>query len=145
MVVDEKKLEKNFTIGLVLFLGYWVWTNWKTDINSLENRTAQFSELPPIVADVYRNAKKYENKGFDHTFSFISLDSLNNFRFQVSTTGPWTDYYIIVKNEWTKYKVPFGKAFPLVIYDNELFIPDRYNVANTKEAEIARYERYKLN
>jgi hypothetical protein len=101
--------------------------------------------LPPVVADVYRNTKKYENRGFDHTFSFISLDSINNYQFEVSTTGPWTDYYVIVKNGRTKYKVPYGKAFPLVIYNNELFIPDTYNVANNIKAETANYERYKFN
>jgi hypothetical protein len=139
-------MKRNWTrisvIVLVLLLGYWIWTNWKIDIDSLDNKSSIFSELPPLVADVYRNTKKYEDKGFDS--NLISLDSLNTYRFEVSTTGSWTDYYIIVKDQWTKYKVPYGKASPFVIYDNELFIPDRYNVANNKDAEIASYERYRL-
>jgi hypothetical protein len=140
----KKKNKILFTIlaGLILILTYWTWTTRKIEINTLETKIVQFNQLPPIVADIYRNTKKYRELGLDG--ALISVDSANLYRFEVSETGPWTDYYVITKNDTKKFKVPYGKAFPFVIYDNELFIPDIRNVANTEAAERARYERYRL-
>ncbi len=129
-------------VGLMVIFGYRAWTTEKTEINTLENKIVPFDELPPIVADMFRNTKKYRESGIDD--ELIPLDSVNTYRFEVSETGPWTDYYLIVKNDREEFKVPFGKAFPFVIHDNELFIPDRFNIANTETAEKVRYERYKL-
>lgn len=141
-MTKRNKLIWATSIGLMLIFGYWTWTTRKTEINSLENKIVQFDELPPIVADMFRNTKKYREKGFDD--NLMTLDSANIYRLEASETGPWTDYYVIIKNEREKFKIPYGKAFPFVIHDNELFIPDRFNIANTETAEKAKYERYRL-
>ena len=141
-MTKRNKLVLGTSVGLILIFGYWTWTTRKIEINTLENKIVQFDELPPIVADMFRNTKKYKEKGLGS--SLMTLDSVNVYEFDVSTTGPWTDYYIIIKNNKEKFKVPYGKAFPFIIHDNELFIPDRFNIANTRTAEIAKYERYRL-
>src|SRR5690349_13643418 len=52
-------------ITLVLFsaLTYFALTNRKIDINTLQNKIVDFRELPPIVADMFRNTKKYRTRG----------------------------------------------------------------------------------
>jgi hypothetical protein len=130
------------TLGLFSTLTYFAWTNRKIEIKKLQSKIVDFRELPPVVADIFRNTKKYRTPGQDG--SLLTTDSINDFRFEVSETGPWTDYYIIIKNDKKKFKVPYGKPFPFVIHDNELFIPDRFNVANTQSAEEAMDERYRL-
>jgi len=141
-MTKKNKLILATSIGLILIFGYWRWTTRTTDINTLENKIVQFDELPPIVADMFRNTKKYREKGING--NLMTLDSVNVYRFKVSETGPWTDYYVIIKNDREKFIVPYGKAFPFVIHDNELFIPDRFNIANTETAETVKYERYRL-
>ncbi len=141
-MTKKNKLILAISVGLILIFGYWTWTTRKIEINTLENKIVQFDELPPIVADMFRNTKKYREEGIDG--NLMTIDSVNVYQFDVSTTGPWTDYYVIIKNDREKFKVPYGKAFPFIIHDNELFIPDRFNIANTETAEIAKYERYRL-
>jgi hypothetical protein len=138
----KSRLILTTSVGLILILGYWTWTAQKIEINTLENKIVQFDELPPIVADMFRNTKKYRKEWIDG--SLMTLDSVNVYQFDVSTAGPWTDYYVITKNDREKFKIPYGKAFPFIVHDNELFIPDRFNIANTETAEIAKYERYRL-
>jgi hypothetical protein len=141
-MTKKNKIILKISVGLVLILAYWMWITRKIEINTLETKIVQFKELPPIVADMFRNTKTYRELGIDG--NLMSVDSANIYQFEVSRTGPWTDYYVIIKNDTKKFKVPYGKAFPFIIHDNELFIPDRFNVANTEKAEIARYESYKL-
>jgi hypothetical protein len=141
-MTKKNKLILVTSIGLILVFGYWTWTTGKTEINTLENKIVQFDELPPVVADMFRNTKKYRGDGIDG--NLMTSDSVNVYQFDVSKTGPWTDYYLIIKNDREKFKVPYGKAFPFIIHDNELFIPDRFNIANTERAETAKYERYRL-
>jgi hypothetical protein len=141
-MTKRNKLILATSTGLMLIFGYWTSTTRTTEINTLENKIVQFDELPPIVADMFRNTKKYREEGIDG--NLMTLDPVNVYQFHVSKTGPWTDYYVIIKNDREKFEVPYGKAFPFLIHDNELFIPDRFNIANTHTAEVAKYERYRL-
>ncbi len=134
-----------FIVGLSLIVAFVVWTSTRRrihHIHGLESRIFSFDELPPTVADVFRHTKKYETIG--NRGLLISLDTTNIYKLEVEKTGPWVDYSVITKNDEMRFKVPYGKAYPYVIHNNELFIPDRYSIANTELAEVAKYEGYKL-
>ncbi|MEQ8546282.1 MAG: hypothetical protein RIC03_00135 [Cyclobacteriaceae bacterium] len=115
-----------------------------TSISTLPNRTLTYSELPEQVKDMFLNAKNYSET--PNQTLLIVYENSERYTLTTETTGPFTDYHIIHDRKAdTRYKVPYGNAFPYVIYENELFIADRFNVANSSEALEANYETFTLS
>jgi len=135
-----------FQIGAGVLIVYLIWSFWTFNIESSQKKIIPYDSLPPLVADMFRHSKKYDDSTSLLASSLLIIDSTNNnsYKFKTVTTGPWTDHYLIVKNRWIKYEVPYSKAFPFIIYHDQLYIPDRFNVANSESAEIASYEKYVL-
>jgi hypothetical protein len=75
----------------------------------------------------------------------IPIDQNSRYELLTKKTGPFVDYQLIKdKEENVKYKVPYGKAFPYVIFENQLFIAKDYNVSNIRKAKSSGYEKYTL-
>jgi len=59
--------------------------------------------------------------------------------------GPWVSYVklINIKNN-TSYKIDQGVPSPYIIFENKLYVPDRYNIFTTLDdlnsLEFTRYE-----
>jgi hypothetical protein len=135
-----------FQIAAGALIVYLIWSFWTFNVESSQKKIIPYDSLPSLVADMFRHSNKYDDSTSLLASPLLIIDSTNqnHYKFKTVTTGPWIDYYLIVKNRWIKYEVPYGKAFPFIIYHDQLYIPDHYNVANSESAESASYEKYVL-
>lgn len=75
----------------------------------------------------------------------MNFDTLVQYELSVETTGPWTDYFLLIdRNHNKEFEIPAGSASPFVICDGMLFVPNSYNIANSEEARRTDYKRYRL-
>jgi len=111
------------------------------DVSTLGGKLIQYSDLPPTVADIFRNTDTYI---YAKSQNLISTDSTRQYALEAVETGPFTDYFLIIRDREDKFKVSYGKAFPFVIHQGQLFIPTEKNVRNSEKAARVSYERYTL-
>jgi len=105
--------------------------------------TFTFDQLPDAVQDGYRNYSQFAQHEIAN--GVLGLDKIRQYEFEAVTTGPWTDYYCLRdKSHDKEYKIPYGEAFPFVIYEGSLYIPTSYNLADSEDAGAGSYKRFVL-
>lgn len=131
----------NFLIVVILFSS----CNGQ-NINTLKHEKVKFKDLPVEITHYLRNPDDYHD---DLQYSLIELPrgKENNYRLETVKTwiGPWVSHkkLINIKNS-TSYKIDQGVPRPYIVFENKLYIPDRYNIFTTVDdlnsLEFTRYE-----
>lgn len=116
------------------------------NINTLTNEKVKFEDLPVEIIHYLRNPDDYHD---DILYDLIELpkEKEKNYRMESIGTwiGPWESHKELIhfKKE-VHYKIDQGVPRPYIVFENKLYVPDRYNIFTTvddlNELEFTRYE-----
>ena len=116
------------------------------NIKTLKNDKVKFKDLPVEVAQYLRNPTDYKN---DIQKMLLELPKKKEKGYKLETVntwiGPWVAYEKLIdikKN--ISYKIDQGAPSPYIIFDNKLYIPNKYNIFTTVDdlnsIEFTRYD-----
>jgi len=116
------------------------------NINTLKSEKVKFKDLSEEITHYLRNPEDFHD---DIQYSLIELPKgkENNYSLETVKTriGPWVSHKKLInikKNIY--YKIDRGVPRPFIIFENTLYVPDRYNiftaVDDLKSLEFTRYE-----
>ena len=132
----------NFLIIALLFCG----CNGQ-NINSLKSEKVNFKDLPEEITHYLKNPTDIQN---DIQTMLLELPKGKENEYKLETVrtwiGPWVSHerLINIKNN-TFYKINQGVPSPYIIFENKLYIPDRYNIFTTvDDLELLVFTRYEL-
>lgn len=116
------------------------------NINDLKCKKIKFKDLPFEVTHYLRNPKDYHD---DTSYRLIELPKGGgkNYRIEAVKTmiGPWESHKKLVDiGKDIFYKIDRGVPRPLIVFENKLYVPDRYNIFTTVDSldslEFIRYD-----
>lgn len=131
----------NFLIIIILFSS----CNGQ-NINTLKSEKVKFKDLPVEITQYLKNPTEAEN---DIPTMLLELPEgkKKNYRLETVKTriGPWVAYEKLINiQKDIYYKIDQGVPSPYIVFENKLYIPDRYNIFTTVDdlnsLEFTRYE-----
>jgi hypothetical protein len=118
------------------------------NISTLKHEKVEFKDLPLEITQYLRNPTDYQN---DMQTMLLELPkgNENNYRLETIKTwiGPWVAHekLINIKNN-ISYKIDQGVPSPYIVFENKLYVPDRYNIFTTvDDFNSLEFTRYELN
>lgn len=129
---------------VVLFSGC---ANYDFKLSDLKQERVKFFDLPERVKNFYQNPSEF---GEDNAslVNFAYLDKDNSFNLKTIDTwyGPWVDYYkLINETKRLSYRIDQGTPIPIVVYDNKLYLVDKFNLfTNIEDYSTLVITRYEL-
>lgn len=116
------------------------------NINALKSEKVNFKDLPEEITNYLKNPTNLQD---DIQTMLLELPKGKEKEYKLETVktwiGPWVSHerLINIKNN-TFYKIDQGVPSPYIIFENKLYISDRYNIFTTVEdlnsIEFTRYE-----
>lgn len=116
------------------------------NINTLKHEKVKFKDLPIEIVKCIKNPNDFQE---ERNNMLIELPKGKNVDYKVENVktwiGPWVSYVklIDIKNN-TSYKIDRGVPSPYIVFENKLYVPDRYNIFTTVDdlnsIEFTRYE-----
>lgn len=116
------------------------------NIKTLKSEKVKFNDLPVEITQYLRNPTEVQT---DIQTMLLELPKgkENNYRLETVNTwiGPWVSYEKLLNIEKNiSYKIDRGVPDPYIIFENKLYVPDRYNIFTTVDdlnsLEFTRYE-----
>ncbi|HMT55029.1 MAG TPA: hypothetical protein PLC27_07685 [Saprospiraceae bacterium] len=134
-------------IILMIGIGLMGCSRYDYNISKLKQTKISFDELPDRVKSFYKDPSEFKVSGYD-IISLVSLDENENFSLETidSWIGPWVAYdKLIDGSKNISYRIDYGKPFPYVVFDNKLYLTDKFNVFTTvKDYSTLEFTRYEL-
>ncbi|PZX49223.1 hypothetical protein LV84_04287 [Algoriphagus ratkowskyi] len=116
------------------------------NISTLKHEKVKFKDLPIEIVKCIKNPNDFQE---ERNNMLIELPKSKNVDYTVENVktwiGPWVSYVklIDIKNN-TSYKIDRGVPDPYIIFEDKLYVPDRYNiftvVDDLNSLEFTRYE-----
>ncbi len=116
------------------------------NISTLKHEKVKFKDLPIEIVKCIKNPNDFQE---ERNNMLIELPKGKNVDYKVENVktwiGPWVSYVklIDIKNN-TSYKIDRGVPSPYIVFENKLYVPDRYNIFTTVDdlnsIEFTRYE-----
>jgi len=105
------------------------------DLSDLKHYKLKYSNLPQDVMLYIKNPNEYE---VDSQNMLVELPKNKKSHYYLETVntliGPWVAYEKLVDKEKTiYYKIEQGVPDPYIIFENKLYIPDRFNIITAVE------------
>lgn len=103
------------------------------ELSSLKHYTVNFNDLPEDIIMYLKNPTDYQN---DIQTMLLELPKGKEKNYKLETVdtwlGPWVAYekLINIKND-VYYKINQGTPSPYILFENKLYIPDRFNIFTT--------------
>ncbi len=122
-------------------------SNYDCKISELKQEKLRFAELPIEVKEFLLHPPEFdiENPG-----SLILIDSAEEERYKLEVkfnkwVSSWVDYVKLIDTKSkTSYRIKQGVPDPYIVFDNKLYIPDRYGIVvvnnNLEEVEFTCYQ-----
>lgn len=101
-------------------------------LSSLKHYTMNFNDLPEDVIMYLKNPTDYQ-KDIQTMLLELPKGEKNSKLETVGTwIGTWVDYekLINIKND-IYYKINQGTPSPYIVFENKLYVPDRFNIFTT--------------
>jgi hypothetical protein len=103
------------------------------ELSSLKHYTVNFNDLPEDVIMYLKNPSEYET---DFQNMLVELPKSKKVNYSLETVntliGPWVLYEkLIDKEKNIYYKIKQGVPDPYIVFENKLYIPDRFNILTT--------------
>lgn len=105
-------------------------SNYDFKISELKQEKLRFSDLPIEVKEFLIHPPEFDN---ENPSLLILINSVEAERYKLevvnTSVGPWTDYLklIDIRSKVT-YRINQGTPNPFFVYQNKLYIPNRYNI-----------------
>ena len=115
------------------------------ELSSLRNERVSFNKLPQDIIQYLKNSVEYQ---IDIQNMLVELPKNKNTNYRLETVntfiGPWVAYQKLVDNEKNiYYKIEQGVPSPYIVFENKLYIPDRYNIFTTvDDLDSLKFIRY---
>lgn len=104
-------------------------------INTLKHEKVKFEDLPVEVINCIKNPNDFQEernnmliqlpKGKDGNYKVENVNTL---------IGPWVSYVKLINTKKNiSYKIDRGVPSPYILFENILYVPDRYNIFTTVE------------
>lgn len=103
------------------------------ELSSLKHYAVNFNDLPEDIIMYLKNPTDYQN---DIQTMLLELPKGKEKNYKLETVdtwlGPWVAYekLINIKND-VYYKINQGTPSPYILFENKLYIPDRFNIFTT--------------
>jgi hypothetical protein len=120
-------------------------SNYDFKITDLKHDNLKFIDLPVAVKEFLIQPPEFDN---ENPSPLVLINSKESDRYVLETVntwiGPWVDYMKLIdtKNK-VSYKINQSVPEPFFVYDNKLYIPNRYGIIvvnkNLEEVEFACY------
>lgn len=116
------------------------------NINTLKSEKVEFRDLPVEIIHYLKNPEYYHD---DIQYSLIELPKGkgNNYSLETVKTwiGPWVSHKKLINIKKDIYfKIDQGVPRPYIVFENKLYVPDRYNIFTTVDdldsLEFTQYE-----
>ena len=133
---------------IITIIGYLLYLYWN-DGNSFFANSSQvkFDDLPTELIEYYKNPHGLGIKNGEYVV-VVSLDEGYEYEVESVKTfiGPFTSYIkFIDKNRDRSYKLKRGTAFPFVVHNHKLYVPNKYNMFTVvKDLSTIEFTRYDL-
>jgi hypothetical protein len=115
-------------------------------VTSLEHKELNFIELPYEVKNYLTNPKDRIGDSYK-ILVILSLSDSANYSVETVGTfiGPWINYHKLTdKQKNISYRINRGVPSPCILFNNKLYIADRYSILGRESAFEAKYTEYQL-
>jgi len=132
----------NFLIIIILFSS----CNGQ-NINTLKSDKVKFKDLPVEITQYLKKPTEVQN---DMPTMLLELPEGKEKKYRLETiktwVGPWVAYEKLINiKENIYYKIDQGVPSPCIVFENKLYVPDRYNILTTvDDLESLEFTRYEL-
>lgn len=139
---SNRILKKHIYYKLAILLFIYLASCKNSTISMNEFEKNDFNDLPISVQKVFSGDSEISKE-----LLLIELDCEFTYSLEEVKSGPFTDYYLLVDEiKGINYKIKYGIAFPLIIYqDRLLYSSEEFNVMGTKKAQKSNYKKYKMS
>mgnify|MGYP004703720973 CR=1 FL=1 len=114
-------------------------------LSELKHETLKYLDLPLAVKEFLKQPHSFDK---ENPSSLVLINSKETDRYilEVVNTwvGPWVAYEKLIDKEKNNfYRIEQGTPSPFFVYENKLYIPDRFNIIfvpkNIEEVEFTCY------
>lgn len=114
-------------------------------LSELKHEKLKYLDLPLAVKEFLKQPHSFDN---ENPSSLVLINSKETDRYilEVVNTwvGPWVAYEKLIDKEKNNfYRIEQGTPSPFFVYENKLYIPDRFNIIfvpkNIEEVEFTCY------
>lgn len=134
-------------IGIILlFTVFRIWTS--RNIDHLEHETIAFENLPTEVQHYLENPTDVRS---DVQSMILELPKNKKPQYKLETVktliGPWVDHEKLINIQTERYyEIDQGVPSPYIVYENNLYIPNTYNIFTTvNDLKTVKFKRYYLD
>lgn len=103
------------------------------NISNLKHKKLTFKDLPSEIVNYIRTPTEVQ-RDIQEMLIELPKGKKDNYRLETVKTliGPWVAYEKLINNDTNVYyKIDQGVPSPYIIFENKLYIPDRYNIFTT--------------
>jgi hypothetical protein len=137
---------KNLILIILMFF-FSGCNDYNFNITDLKQEKLKFLDLPIAVKEFLIQPPNFDNEN-PSSLVIINSKESNRYLLEVVNTwvGPWIDYMKLVDTEnKISYRINQGVPNPFFVYDNRLYIPDRFNVFSViNDLNKVEFTCYKL-
>ena len=134
-------------IGIILL--FTVFRSWTSrNIDHLEHETIAFENLPTEVQQYLENPTDVRS---DVQSRILELPKNKKPQYKLETVktliGPWVDHEKLINIQTERYyEIDQGVPSPYIVYENNLYIPNTYNIFTTvNDLKTVKFKRYYLD
>lgn len=103
-------------------------------ISELEQEKMKFSDLPTSVKEFLIQSLEFDNVS-QNSLTIIDLKETDRYTFEVifnKWVSSWVDYVKLIDTKSKiSYRINQDVPEPYILFDNKLYIPDRFNIFTT--------------
>ena len=115
-------------------------------IKQLQHKELSYNELPKEVHEYLSFVAHCDTSIYD--LAFVNPADSSRFCFKrvlSKLVSSWYDYYKLIDSDKNIiYRIEQGEPSPYIIYNNKLYVPDKFNVLFIGDIDQAKYTEYEL-
>ena len=117
------------------------------NISTLKHEKVKFKDLPIEIVRCIKNPNDFQE---ERNNMVIELPKGKDPEYKVENVktwiGPWVSYVKLINiKKDIYYKIDREVPYPYIVFENKLYVPDRYNIFTTvNDLESLKFTRYEL-
>jgi len=124
---------RNIILVMMMIFGFCGCSKHNYSLSDLQHNKISFNNLPKEIIAYLKDSDQHQ---LDIQNMLVVLPKKNTTNFSLETVntliGPWVSYEKLVDKEKNIfYKIQQGVPSPYIVFENKLYIPDRFNILTT--------------